>query len=293
MRVNKTLLTLNLVGLTLGIWSVPATAGYLQAQAGGSAFANANADPVDPAVSNFMETFQSGLRPVTGQINKTDGVEAEVRLTTGAANYSIGAAVGSLHVRVQTFARGERNNDRPEIPTIATGQTYAWAQWADEIIVTGTAGVPVSLEFSVLLSGQAGTSGTLGTGNSFDFRYLLPGSPMFSVVEDDAAGGVSHLHKQVIELLPGQYNIGSYLGLSANATARFNDDRYPTLASAGIDAGNTARYFIDVLSDQGGYYAASGTDLTSPILTSPIPEPQTWLMLAAGLAVLARRRVRR
>ena len=169
--------------------------------------------------------------------------------------------------------------------------------WSDEFTIASAglaAGTPVQVKVTVALDYSAMQQNTSGASTNVQAIAALhfngPDAPWITgVTYQPGAGG---LQGSVSSTLAGEASFASHVGSKFQlfgdlylVTAAFADNN-PSSASASLSG--TARYTVSVLTPGAGVSSASGA-----AYVTPVPEPQTFAMLLAGLAcmgVLLRRR---
>ncbi|MEZ6073230.1 MAG: hypothetical protein R3C10_23910 [Pirellulales bacterium] len=193
---------------------------------------------------------------------------------------SVGTLRASVHA--QGSAAADFIND-PDRFNVAGGNSISIVEWGDELTVFGSTGSTVSVLATVILSANGGhtTSTTADTYTSLEFRFLLPSHNFMTVNLDDLQGGHRYEQAFLLNLSQGtSYNLSASLSIEANAAARINDPNplWKSYSFATLDAGHTARLFLEVLTPGASYELASGADL------SHVPEPATSLLVFVAIA---------
>lgn len=253
---------------------------------------------------NFeQETSSHGIWTTTRPLNPTGAVDGwyvtNDYTPPGGAMASSYTALGHNHAYAESLFGGEEYDDEGDFDRSLSFAASARSQWVD--VLTFDANGTYSATFTV--DGSAG-------GLSGGFTAWFYGSPgAFESTRnwnfDVTVMGFDDLVNATLSM--GQS--GAYLSGSFNESGTLNFDylagnRYLIVASlqVGVSNGGTVDFYntatLSGLSLTAGTMSAlSGTDYFNlgSTVAPPIPEPETWAMLLAGLGLVgwaARRRAR-
>lgn len=192
------------------------------------------------------------------------------------ASASVDASMSPGSIRVNLAASGWGDG---------WGEAGYTGTFNDKITLTSSslpAGTPVSLRYSVLF--DIATTGGAG------------GAPVFTVSLGrfaDCCNAVFNQWNASMAAPPAltqgimTWNVGETVDLTGRLVVGTGQaHRAPGLATAE----GTVRYFVDALDPQVQIVAASGYDYR---MAAPVPEPEAWAMMVAGLALLGRHLRRR
>jgi hypothetical protein len=193
-----------------------------------------------------------------------------------AAATSAYASVGALGGKVQASSTSGSS------PSAA--QAFDDLSWYFDWKPTGAAGSTVKVQFSQLYEGSVVGSGSGYSGGTHSTTFV--GGGLFGDFDFNALvnpGPFSILVSKVYD-----FTVGDVVRLSSRLTVA---GRAELTSAVDVDAFNTSKWFIDVLTPGAGYNSA---DFLFPTLLAPpdpnpvpVPEPASLAMFGAALVVAA------
>ena len=171
----------------------------------------------------------------------------------------------------------------------ASGNSSALSYWHDLLTIGGTPNANgfVVLSFSLDLHGLTFASLAGASGARIQSRFFIDDGGAFNgqILDLTQPGTMS----TTFGFRPGQ-QVQLYGDLSATTGAfagRRPQTGYVSSSYAVADAANSADFRIDVLTPGGTYSTLSGVAYATVAVT-PVPEPETWLMMVSGLLMVGR-----
>jgi hypothetical protein len=205
------------------------------------------------------------------------------------------ASLGSLGARATSTATSDPMNylytvngqgAATDNQSSAFARSGANASWHDEITIGGTPSANgfVILRFTLDLHGTTFASGSAGA--SMESRLFLndfsriDGALLDLTVPGSATETFGFAVGQQVQLY-GDIDIRTFASAGRVGTGYF------AASDATVEAFDTAGFHIDVLSPGGSYTSLSGTNYAT-VVTAPVPEPATWMLLVAGMLMTGR-----
>lgn len=210
---------------------------------------------------------------------------------SGSATAAATAGWGSLHAAAWGNGSAPDGNSDTE--------SRAYASFVDYVSFSSTTIEPISVYFgygissSVTASPSDAYAAVSGSGSVYDYtaKKILWTSTSYS---SHAPGTVSDLMYESVDLTLDPTHVYELRGsLIAAGRANFSSTSVSS-ASFAADASHTGEMWLDIRSPGVSYIASSGAIyLTAPTWAAPVPEPESYAMLLAGLGIMgavARRR---
>lgn len=207
---------------------------------------------------------------------------------------------GLLRARLDTSAYAAINPVNPSIAGIWGAQAVATvrAAFSDGLTITsGTLAVGTVIRYLATFSMDFVSNGPANGTGSFGYTATVGEYELGLHLPNDARGtlpGAWETWRRVPVELEGRVGdrvpVFSTLQISGSATTGLygsGGHHGDGFERTFIDASNTARLFVDALTPNVAFRSDSGHDYASvSVPVQPIPEPETWALLAAGLGVL-------
>ncbi|NRF71467.1 PEP-CTERM sorting domain-containing protein [Aquincola sp. S2] len=228
----------------------------------------------------FVNLADAGPTAGTGLV--TQGIADTKGGGAQTASTSAYASVGALGGRGLTYTSG----------AFHSAQAADDLSWYADLLITGTPGEKVTLQFATTLDGFVAGSG-FGPGSAFGGGVTSRTFVAGNVLADwsFASGfGTPALLIDELALVAYEFDVGSVIRVASRLTVLSHAHIESAVETNALD---TSTFFVDVLTPGGGYVAGGGFVFpTLPPATVPEPAPVLLLALAAMAAASASRRAR-
>jgi hypothetical protein len=253
------------------------------------------------SAGDFASDYDTGNNPLPGTSSVSSSALRSYSYTSGPlAGYS-GSGSGTTSASA-TAAYGTLNGivsgSGSASGASASGEAKADATFVDYLSFSVSGGGPISILFGLGIEGAvnavkanagAGVSGGISVWTPTTGKVLWSGGGgIYSATDPTMTAG------KIVTFMAGDIlEIGASLGLRGGygITSDFTGNppvAAPQSGSFTADASNTAEVFFEIMTPGATYVSSSGALYRSaPSWATPVPEPQTYALMLAGLAGLS------